>query len=154
MLEISWTSKLQLFEPAGRNSLRVFDSFDTATFALLVCRILWGLPLGRPSVIQTVMCTMGNKMTKKYSITEARRNLPRLVQEAEQGKMVQLTRRDETVAVLVGHQKFEQLATGRRSFGEVYREFKTTFDLAKLDLDPDEIFASVRDTAPGRQVLF
>lgn len=67
---------------------------------------------------------------------------------------MQLTRRGETVAVLVSHQKFEQLATGRRSFAEAYREFKTTVDLGELDLDPDEIFAGVRDTAPGRQVRF
>ena len=93
-------------------------------------------------------------MTKKYSITETRRNLPRLVREAEHGKTVQLTRRGETVAVLVGLQKFEQLAAGRRSFAEAYREFKTTVGLGELDLDPDEIFEGVRDTAPGRQVRF
>ena len=93
-------------------------------------------------------------MTKKYSITEARRNLPRLIREAEHGKTVQLTRRGEAVAVLVGHQKFGQLAAGRRSFAEAYREFKTTVDLAELNLNPDEIFAGARDTAPGRQVRF
>ena len=93
-------------------------------------------------------------MTKKYSITEARRNLPKLIREAEHGKTVQLTRRGEAVAVLVGHQKFEQLAACRRSFAEAYREFKTTVDLGELNLDPDEIFAGVRDTAQGRQVRF
>ena len=93
-------------------------------------------------------------MTKKYSITEARRNLPRLIREAEHGKTVQLTRRGEAVAVLVGHQKFGQLTAGRRSFAEAYREFKTTAALGETDLDPDEIFAGVRDTAPGRQVRF
>ena len=104
--------------------------------------------------MQTVMCMVGSKMTKKCSITEARRNLSRLVREAEHGKTVQLTRRGKTVAVLVGHQKFEQLADGRRSFAEAFREFKTTVDLAKLDLDPNKLFAGVRDTAPGRQVRF
>ena len=93
-------------------------------------------------------------MTKKYSITEARRNLPRLVREAEQGKTVQFTRRGETVAVLMGHQKLGQLTAGRRSFAEAYREFKMTVGLGEFDLDPDEIFAGVRDTAPGRKVLF
>ena len=104
--------------------------------------------------MQTVMRMTDNEMTKKYSITEARRNLPRLVREAEQGKTVQLTRRGEAVAVLVGHQKFEQLSAGRRSFAETYREFKTTVGFGELDLDPNEIFAGVRDTAPGRQVRF
>ena len=128
--------------------------FDKATPFQMVCWTLWGLPLGWPSVMQTVMCMMGNEMTEKYSITEARRNLPRLVREAEHGKTVELTRRGETVAVLVGRRKFERLAAGRRSFAGAYREFKKTVDLEKLDLDPDEIFADARDTSPGRQVRF
>ena len=125
--------------------------FDTATPFQLVCWTLWGLPLGWPSVMQTAICMMDNEMTEKHSITEARRNLPRLIREAEHGKTVELTRRGETVAVLVGHRKFERLAAGRRSFAEAYREFKTTVDLEKLNLNPDEIFAGARDTAPGRQ---
>ena len=119
-----------------------------------LCWTLWDLPLGRFSVMQTVMCMMGNEMTEKYSITEARRNLPRLIREAEHGKTVELTRRGETVAVMVGHRKFERLVAGRRSFAEAYREFKKTVDLAKLNLNPDEIFAGARDAAPGRQVWF
>ena len=90
--------------------------------------------------MQTGMCMTCNEMTEKYSITEARRNLPRLVREAEQGKTVQLTRRGATVAVLVGHQKFEQLAAGRRSFAEAYREFKTTVDHAELNLEYERKF--------------
>ena len=126
--------------------------FDTATPFQLVCWTLWGLPLGWPSVMQTAICMMDNEMTEKHSITEARRNLPRLIREAEHGKTVEFTRRGETVAVLVGHRKFERRAAGRRSFAEAYREFKTTVDLEKLNLNPDEIFAGARDTAPGRQV--
>ena len=102
--------------------------------------------------MQAGMSMTGNKMTEKYSITEARRNLPRLIRKAEHGGTVELTRRGETVAVLVGQRTFERLTAGRRSFAEAYREFKTTVDLAELDLDPDEIFAGVRDTTPGRQV--
>ena len=102
--------------------------------------------------MQTTICMLDSEMTEQYSITEARRNLSRLVQEAEHGKTVELTRHGETVAVLAGQRKFEQLAHGRRSFAEAFREFKTTVDLAKLNLDPDEIFAGARDTSPGRQV--
>ena len=128
--------------------------FDAAPAFQLVYWTLWGLPLGWPSVMQTAMCMMGNEMTGKHSITEARRNLPRLVREAEHGKTVELTRRGKTVAVLVSHRKFERLGAGWRSFAEAYREFNTTVDLEKLNLDPDEIFAGARDAAPGRQVRF
>ena len=100
------------------------------------------------------MSMMGKKMTEKHSITEARSNLPRLIRKAEQGKTVELTRRGTPVAVLLGQKKFERLSTGRRSFAETYREFKATVDLEELDLDPDEIFAGVRDTTPGRHIPF
>ena len=100
------------------------------------------------------MSMMGKKMTEKYSIAEARSNLPRLIREAEQGKTVELTRRGKTVAVLLGQKKFERLSTGRRSFAETYQEFKATVDLEELDMDPDEIFAGVRDTTPGRHIPF
>ena len=102
--------------------------------------------------MQAGMSMTGNKMTEKYSITEARRNLPRLIRKAEHGETVELTWRGETVAVLVGHRMFKRLAAGRRSFAETYEEFKATVDLEELDLDPDEIFAGARDTSPGRQV--
>ena len=104
--------------------------------------------------MQTAICMMDKKMTEKYSITEARRNLPRLIREAEHGKTMELTRHGETVAVLLGHRKFERLAAGRRSFAKAFREFKKTVDLEKLNLDPNELFAGVRDTAPGRQTQF
>ena len=100
----------------------------------------------------TVMGMTGGKMTEKHSIAEARRNLPRLIREAEHGKTVELTRRGEAVAVLVGRRTFERLAAGRRGFTEAYREFSKTFDLPELALDPDELFAGARDAAQGREV--
>ena len=92
------------------------------------------------------------EMTQKHSIADARRNLPRLIREAEQGRTVELTRRGTPVAVIVGHRTFEQLATGRRGFVETYQEFSNTADLAALCLDPDELFEGVRAASPGRDV--
>ena len=146
--------KSQLFELADGHGPRMFGLSDAATLAPLVRRIFRSLPHCRSSVMHTAICMLDKKMTEKYSITEARRNLPRLIREAEHGKTMELTRRGETVAVLVGHRKFERLAAGRRSFAKAFREFKTTVDLVKLNLNPDEIFAGVRDTTPGRQVRF
>ena len=91
-------------------------------------------------------------MITKHSIADARRDLPRLIREAEHGKMVELTRRGKPVAVLVGHRTFERLAAGRRSFVDAYREFATAVDIATLTLDPDELFEGVRIVTPGRDV--
>ena len=89
-------------------------------------------------------------MTERYSITEARRNLSRLVHEAERGKTVELTRRGESVAMLVSRRRFEQLASRHAGFAEAYRTFAERVDLAKLDLDPDQLFSGVRADTQGR----
>lgn len=91
-------------------------------------------------------------MVEKHSIAEARRNLPRLIRDAEHGKTVELTRRGESVAVLLGRRAFEQLSAGRRGFAQAYAEFVEAVDLAELAIDPDELFDGARDAAPGRDV--
>lgn len=91
-------------------------------------------------------------MFEKLSIAEARRNLPSLIREAERGKTVELTRRGEPVAVLVGHRMFGRLTAGRRGFADAYREFVQSVDLAELGLDPDALFDGVRGSTPGRDV--
>ena len=91
-------------------------------------------------------------MTDRHSIAEARRNLPSLVRDAEKGKAVELTRRGEPVAVLIGCREFERLSSQRRSFSDAYREFASTVELAGLALDPDELFGNVREETAGREV--
>lgn len=91
-------------------------------------------------------------MPDRHSIAEARSNLPKLVREAERGKAVELTRRGEPVAVIIGRRQFEQLTAVRRGFAAAYREFSAEFDLESLGIDPDELFGDARDQAPGRDV--
>lgn len=91
-------------------------------------------------------------MSDRHSIAEARSNLPRLVREAERGKAVELTRRGEPVAVLIGHRQFERLTGQYRSFFDAYQEFSEQVDLAELAIDPDELFAGARDDTRGRDI--
>ena len=91
-------------------------------------------------------------LSEKLSIAEARRNLPSLIREAEHGKAVELTRRGEPVAVLVGYRMFARLIAGRRTFADTYREFAQSVDLAEVGLDPDAVFNGVRASTPGRDV--
>ena len=100
------------------------------------------------------MAIVGDQMIEKRLIAEARRNLSRLICEAERGKAFELTRRGDPVAVLVGHQAYKRLAACRCRFREAYRDFKTAIDLAEINLDPDELFADARDTPPGREFRF
>lgn len=97
-----------------------------------------------------ILMIMKAQETDRRSVAEARRNLPRLIRAVEDGRTVEITRRGEPVAVLVSRQRFEELSGGRPGFMEAYRAFVQKTDLAALDLDPDEIFARVRDRSPGR----
>jgi antitoxin Phd len=90
-------------------------------------------------------------VTKKYSIAEARHNLPGVIHEAEGGTRVELTRRGKPVAVLLGIESYERLAEGRRDFWEAYEEFRRQFDLGELAIEPEEVFGGVRDPSPGRE---
>lgn len=90
-------------------------------------------------------------MEQRQSIAEARENLPRLVREAEAGKAVELTRRGESVAVLIGRRQYERLISRTRLFSEAWDAFSREFDLAELNIELDQVFADVRDKAPGRE---
>jgi prevent-host-death family protein len=90
-------------------------------------------------------------MRKQSSIAEARINLPRLVREAEAGKPIEITRRGESVAVLLGLKEYERLATRARRFSEAWDAFVQEVDIPELGIDPEAIF-DVRDRQPGRDV--
>lgn len=91
-------------------------------------------------------------MPKQHSIAEARSNLPKLVREAESGEPIELTRRGERVAVLIGRKQYERLAAKSRRFSDAWDEFTRDVELTELEIDPDEIFTGVRDARPGRDV--
>jgi len=91
-------------------------------------------------------------MAKKKSIAEARSCLPSLVREVESGRAVELTRRGEPVAVLMGCRQYSRLTARHRPFSEAYREFTRDIDLDELAIDPDHVFAGVRDKSRGREL--
>lgn len=91
-------------------------------------------------------------MPKRQSIAEARTNLPQLVREAESGEPIELTRRGESVAVLIGRRQYERLAARSRRFSDAWSEFTQEVALSELEIDPDEVFSDVRDTRPGRDI--
>ena len=91
-------------------------------------------------------------MARQHSIAEARNSLPSLVREAESGKTVELTRRGEPVAVLLGRRQYERLTSEYRRFSQAYEDFAQEVDLGELALDPDELFSGARDDLQGREV--
>jgi prevent-host-death family protein len=91
-------------------------------------------------------------MGKRHSIAEARSSLPSLVREAESGRSIELTRRGEPVAFLVGRQQYMRLTSRHRTFSEAYGDFTREVDLDELAIDPEDVFAGVREQTRGREV--
>lgn len=90
-------------------------------------------------------------MSKRYSIAEARANLPSIVDEVAAGGEVELTRRGKPVAVVVSRQEYDRLRSARPQFAEAYGHFLRRFRLDEVGLDSD-FFDSVRGSEPGRKV--
>jgi prevent-host-death family protein len=91
-------------------------------------------------------------MTRKYSVAEARSSLPRIIDQAESGLGVELTRRGKPVAVVISLREFERLRGERPRFGAAYRHFLETHSLKEVGVD-DDYFASGRERGSGREVL-
>ena len=91
-------------------------------------------------------------MNKQQSIAQARSNLPQLVREAESGEPIELTRRGESVAVLIGRRQYERLIGRSQRFSEAWDEFTRDGELSELAIDPDQIFSGARDTSRERNI--
>ena len=90
-------------------------------------------------------------MSKRYSIAEARSSLPTIVDQAEGGQEIELTRRGRPVAVVVSLRELERLRGEQAHFRDAYGKFLKKFPLREIGLDED-FFDSVRGVEPGRKV--
>jgi prevent-host-death family protein len=90
-------------------------------------------------------------MARKYSVAEARAQLSAIVDQAEKGQTIELTRRGKPVAVVVSLAEFERLTGNRPRFSETYRAFLSKFPLVEAGVE-EGFAASRRDRAPGREV--
>lgn len=89
--------------------------------------------------------------SSSYSIAAARTSLAAIVDQAEAGRKIELTRRGRPVAIVVSVREFERLRGERTRFGDAYKSFLKKFRLAEVGLDR-EFAASTRDKSLGRQV--
>ena len=85
-----------------------------------------------------------------YSIADARKHLPAIVDEAASGKGVQLTRRGRPVAVVVSVAEYERLKAGKKSFAEAYDAYLSKFPDGH-GIEP-EYWDALRSKDPGREV--
>ena len=88
---------------------------------------------------------------RQYSIADARSNLPHIVDQAEAGVEVELTRRGLPVAVVVSRRTFDRLREKRGQFSETYQRFLERFSLDEIGFDRGEL-APTREKTAGRRV--
>ena len=91
------------------------------------------------------------RMAQSYAIAEARANLPTLIDEAEAGVAVELTRRGKVVAVMISVTEYQRLQSKRTTFQDSYQKFLKKHSLAEVGLEKD-FSRKLRDRSPGRKV--
>jgi prevent-host-death family protein len=90
-------------------------------------------------------------MAKTYSIAAARAQLAELVDQAESGKDVELTRRGKKVAVLLSAAKYARLSGDRVAFMSAFDNFCLENDMREIGVEPGWA-EGLRDKRPGRSV--
>jgi len=88
---------------------------------------------------------------RRYSIAEARASLPAIVDQAQAGREIELTRRGRPVAVVLSLRELERLRAERPRFSAVYARFLERFSLAEVGVEAD-FFVSLRKRGSGRAV--
>jgi len=84
------------------------------------------------------------------SIAEAKNNFPRLVQQAEAGEQISITRRGHPVAVLLSMQAYERLLAPKPDLSEFLRAWREDMRAAAGASADEEVFTNLRDNAAGR----
>ena len=90
-------------------------------------------------------------MTRKYSVAEARKDLPTLLDQVEGGQPVEITRRGSPVAVVHSLAEYQRLVHATVPFRDAWQTWRASVDDADLDL-PVEWFDRLRDRSTGRAV--
>lgn len=90
-------------------------------------------------------------MKKTYSVGMARANLPAILDDVQAGRVIQVTRHGQPVAVIMSAAEYGNLTPRRTGFGDACAEFRERYDIGHLVLDR-KFFRALRDRRPGRKV--
>ena len=90
----------------------------------------------------------------QVSIAEARNHLPRLVQQAEAGETVQITRRGRLVAVLLSQEEYGRLRGERTGFMDFLDQWRAEAMKSDSGFADDGDFENLRDNTSRREVTW
>lgn len=90
-------------------------------------------------------------MPKSFSVAEARQSFARLLQTAERGRVVEITRRGQPVAVVLSAAQYLALVGEGPSFRAAIDDLRARLGVERLGIVDDD-FAGLRDASAGREV--
>jgi cellobiose PTS system EIIB component len=93
-------------------------------------------------------------MSQQYSIEQIPVNINKIIQEVEQGQPIEITQEGKQIAVIISTAEYERLKNKTLSFWESIERFREEYNIEAAEINPDEIFAGVRDKSPGQEVIF
>jgi prevent-host-death family protein len=94
---------------------------------------------------------MTTMAANKVSVAEARQHFARLIERAQQGKTIEITRRGEPVAVLLSASEYSAITGERPSFIDAMRQVRERLGVDELEIGDAE-FEGLREESPGREI--
>jgi cellobiose PTS system EIIB component len=76
------------------------------------------------------------------------------LQDIQQGEPIQILQNGQQIAVILSNEQYDRLRRLSSGFWTSLERFREEHDIVNADIDPDEVFANVRDRSPGREVSF
>lgn len=104
-----------------------------------------------PACLDVYIIMYNSLMKKTYSVGMARANLPAILDDVQAGRVIQVTRRGQPVAVIMSPAEYGNMAPRRASFGDACAEFRARFAVSGLGVDKT-FFRKLRDRRPGRKL--
>ena len=87
----------------------------------------------------------------EYSVAEARQHFARLIERAQQGRTIEITRRGKPVAVLLSASEYSAITGERPSFVDAVRQVRERLGVDELEIGDAE-FEGLREESPGREI--
>lgn len=88
----------------------------------------------------------------EVSIAEAKNHLPRIVQQAEAGETVHITRRGKPVAVLLSDREFARLSAPRQGFTEFAQEWRKNMIARGIEFPATGDLDNLRDNSARQDI--
>lgn len=92
-------------------------------------------------------------MKNRYSIQQLNQNLPEVLEQIQQGNLIEITQAGKPFAFILSTSEYQRLTAIKSNFWESLQSFRTSHNLAELEIAAD-VFDDVRDRSSGREVNF